>query len=667
MEFRLDKRVFNVGKDLSSSGASALEVLDNIPSVNVNIEGEISLRGSTGVQILINGKPSILTSEEGNALGTITAEMIDRVEVITNPSAKYDAEGTSGIINIVIRKDERRGANGSFTLNTGVPHNHSFGLSLNRRTESFNLFTQLGVGYRELPNDVENINRDLVNNTSIMTEGEGFRNENFYNFILGADYYIDERNAVTVSGNFAYEIEDQPSETSFMSLDANEVVTSRWRRDETTEATNPKYQYEVQYKRDHEDNEDHVLLFSALGSFFGKDQNSNFTNSTLAGDNNDRRQQTRTDFSEGRYTFKLDYTKPFADGFSLETGSQYVINDVSNDYSATELIDDVWVVDVNQTNIFEWDQKVLAFYGTGAYEGDKWGLKLGLRLENTDLNTFLVNTEESNNQNYTNLFPSAHTSYKVSERFSVQAGYSRRVRRPRMWDLNPFFNIRNNFNIRTGNPDLQPEFTDSYEITNIYEIGRTSLSFGVYHRYTTDVVERISIFENNVNTTTPFNLGSNRTTGVEANIKYSPHRVITINGDFNYNSFNRQGTLESTSFDFRADRWTTRLSGKFKLPADFELEITGHYRSKYQTVQGERSDVLFANIGMRKKIIGGRGVINMSVRDMFASRIYETETNQDDFYIYNRRFRGRFVTLGFSYGFGKGDAMEYSGQRRRFR
>ena len=142
-EFKLDKKVFNVGKDLSSSGASVLEVLDNIPSVTVSIEGQVSLRGNSGVQILINGKPSVLTSEGGNALGSITAEMIDKVEVITNPSAKYEAEGTAGIINIVVKKDDRKGLNGSFTLNYGQPENNSIGLSLNRRTKKFNLFTQI--------------------------------------------------------------------------------------------------------------------------------------------------------------------------------------------------------------------------------------------------------------------------------------------------------------------------------------------------------------------------------------------------------------------------------------------------------------------------------------------------------------------------------------------
>ncbi len=664
-EFKLDKRVFNVGKDLSSTGASALEVLNNVPSVNVNIEGQISLRGSQGVQILINGKPSVLASEEGNALGTITADMIEKIEVITNPSAKYDAEGTSGIINIVIKKEDRKGLNGSVSLNTGVPHNHSFGLSLNRRTEKFNLFSQLGVGYRELPNDVENINRNLETGTSILSDGEEFRNETFYNVILGTDYHINERNVLTLSGFFAYEVEDQPSSTTFRSLDASDALISEWARSETTKATNPKWQYELQYKSEFKDNEDHNLLFSALGNFFGKKQSSDFFDNTIAGLNSDATQQTRTEFQEAENTIKLDYTKPFGKKWTLETGAQYVLNDVSNDFEVNNLLDGEWVNDPDQTNIFEYKQNVLGVYGTGAYEGEKWGLKLGARIENTDLRTLLITTNEPNNQNYTNLFPSAHTSYKLTKNFSLQAGYSRRIFRPRLWDLNPFFNIRNNFSIRVGNPDLLPEFTDSYEVSSIYILGKTSLNFSVYHRYTTEVVERISLFEDNVNTTKPFNIGTNRATGLEFNAKYTPNKWLSFTGDANYNYFNREGEFEGTSFDFKADQWSGKMTTKLKLPADIDFETTVHYQSSFQTVQGEVSENLFADLGLRKKILKGKGVINFSIRDVFASRIRESITDQADFYLYSRRQRGRFVTLGFSYGFGKGEAMEFSGARRR--
>ena len=664
-EFRLDKRVFNVGQDLSSTGASALEVLNNVPSVNVNIEGEISLRGSSGVQILINGKPSVLASEQGNALGTITADMIDKIEVITNPSAKYDAEGTSGIINIIIKKEERKGINGSATVNTGIPHNHSFGLSLNRRTEKFNLFSQVGVGYRELPRDTENINRDSIKNTAVLSEGREYRNETFYNLILGTDYHINKNNVLTLSGSFAYEVEDQPSLTNFAAEDSTGSVTSRWNRREITEATNPKYRYELQYKSKLKGHKEHALLLSALGNFFGKKQASEFFNTLTFGNRSLREQQTETHFQEGKYTFNIDYTKPFSDKWTLETGGQYVINNVSNDYEVRNEISGEWISDGNLTNIFEYEQKVLGVYGTVAHESDKWGVKLGLRLENTDLKTLLVTDNEPNDQNFTNFFPTLHTSYKVTEAFSLQGGYSKRIYRPRLWDLNPFFNIRNNFSIRTGNPNLLPEYTDSYEIASIYIAGKTSLNFGVYYRYTTDVIERVSTFKDSVNTITPENIGINRAIGIEFNAKYAPNKKLSFNGDFNYNYFNREGEWRAAPIDFNAGQWSSKITSKIKLPYSFDFEVTGHLRSKYRTIQGQVSGNLFADLGLRKKILEGRGVLNISVRDIFASRIRESEASQSDFYVYSFRQRGRFITFGFSYGFGKGEAMEFSGRRRR--
>lgn len=345
-EFKLDKRVFNVGQDLASTGASALEVLNNVLSVNVTIEGQITLRGSAGVQILIDGKPSVMADQQSNALGTITADMIESVEVITNPSAKYDAEGTSGILNIILKKEEKKGLNGSVTLNTGIPDNHSLGVSLNRRTEKFNLFTQLGVGYRSLPQYSESINRDKTRNTTVRSNGTEYRNETFYNVILGTDYHINALNVVTLSGNFAYEVEKQPSRYDFSFSDSTGAIVSKWQRQETTAATNPKYQYELQYEKKFEDNEDHVLLFSAIGSFFGKNQSSEFINTPVLGDNFNNDQQTDTKFKQADYTFKLDYT---------------------------------------------------------------------------DLNTLLTTTNEANNRNFTNLFPTLHSSYKL-ERYSIGAG-----------------------------------------------------------------------------------------------------------------------------------------------------------------------------------------------------------------------------------------------------
>lgn len=661
--FKLDKRVFNVGKDLSSAGASALEVLNNVPSVNVNIEGQISLRGSQGVQMLVNGKPSVLTDQGSNALGTITAEIIDRVEVITNPSAKYDAEGTSGIINIVLKKEEKRGLNGSISLNVGTPNSNSIGVSLNKRTEKFNLFTQLGVGHRTFPTERISENNDLVNNTQLRSVGDGDKNETFYNILLGTDYHLNDSNVFTLSGSFAYEVEDENS-TNLFSFNESEVLTQSWTRTEETEATNPKWQYEFQYKKDFENHEDHDLLFSALGSFFGKDQSSDFKDRTTFGSRENLDQQTATDFKEARYTFKLDYTRPFAKKYTMELGTQYILNDVSNDYQVGTLENGNLVVDPNLTNLFDYNQNVLGVYGTLGFEGETWGIKGGLRLENTDLKTVLQNTNEQNTQNYTNPFPSAHVSYKISDNISLQTGYSKRVYRPRLWDLNPFFNIRNNFSISTGNPNLQPEFTDSYELTSIFKIGKTSFNLGLYHHYTKDVIEDVTTFENGISTRLPINAGTNNTKGIEFNTKYSPFKWGTITADFNWNAFNRKGSFEGNSLDFDGTRWNSRATAKIKLPAGFDFEVSGNYRSRFKTIQGQQEENLFANLGLRKKLFKGKIVANLSVRDVFETRVFEFTTDQPDFSTYNRNQRGRFITFGLSYGFGKGEAMQYSGSRR---
>lgn len=665
-EFKLDKRIFNVGSDLSATGAGALEVLNNVPSVNVSIEGEVSLRGNSGVQILINGKPSVLAGADGNALGTITADMIEKIEVITNPSAKYDAAGTSGIINIVIKKSEKKGLNGSVSLNVGVPNSNSFGLSLNRRTEKFNLFSQLGFGLRTYPGETKSINRDLVDNTEISSLGDSEFDEKFNNFLIGTDYHINDRNVITLSGSYAYEVEDQSSQLNYTGINtSNNTITDAWLRDETTEATNPKLSYELQYKKDFKRHKDQSLLFSALGSSFKKDQTSNFINTTSIGDFSDAEQNTRTNYELSDYTFKLDYVHPFLEFFTIETGSQYVINQVSNDFAVSDFENGVWIDNADLTNVFNFDQNVLGVYTTAAYEGDKWGLKVGLRLEDTQIETLLETTNEAGSKNYTDLFPSAHTSYTVNDNFSLQAGYSRRINRPTLRSLNPFSNIKNNYSISTGNPDLQPEYTNSYELTSIHKIGKASLNFSLYNRYTTDVIENITEYADDISTSRPENIGTSNTTGFEVNGKYSPANWFSLSGEFNINYFDRQGVFETETFDFKGNRWTSSLTSQFKLPLDFDLELSGDYQSKFKSLQGEVYENLYADLGLRKKILKGKVILNMSVRDVFASRVNQSETTQDDFYLYNSRSRGRFVSFGVSYGFGKGEAMEFSGQRHR--
>ncbi len=661
MEFKLDKRVFNVGSDISSTGMGAMDVLNQVPSVSVDIEGNIKLRGNSGVQILINGKPSVLSDDPSKALGTISADMIESIEVITNPSAKYDASGTSGILNIILKKDEKRGFNGSISVNTGWPQNHSIGGSINYRAKKVNLFTQFGAGYRSLPNYNNNENRNILSGSSVLSHGVGYRNENFYNLTLGSDFYINDWNTITISGNVAYEIEQQPSETNISIYDENSALIAQYKRTEVTSALNPKYQYDLNYKKQFKNNKEHSLQLSALGRYFGKTQSSNFTNNYSLGTTNNRNQKTETKFYQLDQTVQLDYVNPFKKNWTLEAGAMYELNDVGNNYAVYNDENGIYVVDDAFTNNFEYNQKVIAAYSTGAYEGKKWGAKLGARVENTNLTTVLTNTNETSKQAYTNLFPSVHTSYKISKKVQFQAGYSKRIFRPRLWDLNPFFNIQNNYNIRTGNPKLLPEFADSYELTSIFYWKKVMLNASLYYLYTTNVKENITVFEDDISITKPVNIGTNQKVGVELNWKYTANNWFTANGDFNYGYFKRVGEFETQNFNFQGEQWSTRVTTKFKLKGGIDFELSGNYESAYKTVQSNVSGFAFADVGLRKKLWKGKGMVNLSVRDLFASRIRETVIDQSAYYLYSFSKRGRFITLGFSYSFGKGEAMSYLG------
>ncbi len=667
-QYELDKRIFNVGNDLVSTGASALDVLNNVPSVYVNIKGEISLRGSSGVRVLINGKPSVLA--QGNTLGTLTADMIERIEVITNPSAKYEAEGTSGIINIIIKKDQRQGVNGSVTVNTGVPNNHSLGFSLNRRTERLNLFTQVGIGHRTFPEEYETENKDLDEMTSVRSSGKSEMHERYYTINLGGDYRVSESGTLSVSGRYAFEAEEADSKTRFKALNREGQPQSEWERTELTEAPNPKWQYEAVYKNlfknktaTDSDSKEHSLIVSATSDYFAKDQVSNYFNDYLSGETGTIQQETLSDNTQQEYTFKADYTNPLSSSTTLESGAQYVLTSVSNDYAVNDLIEGEWITDPDLSNLFDYRQNVLGVYATASYELDKVGVKGGLRVENTTVDTELATTGQKNSQAYTDLFPSVHGSYKFHPDLSLQLGYSRRILRPSVWSLNPFFSIQNNFNIYSGNPDLQPEYTDALELTSIYDFGAFSVNGSFYYRYTTNAVENITMFKENVATTMPANIGTSKSGGLEFNAKYMPNDWLSVNGDFNFGWFRKFGTFEESVFDFNADQWTSRITSKFNLPAGFSLELIGHFNSRQQTLQGTVSQNVFADMGIRKKLMKGRTIVNLSVRDVFASRIYEMNTSQPGFTNYAWEKDGRFVTLGVSFGFGKGEAMEFSGQK----
>ncbi len=287
----------------------------------------------------------------------------------------------------------------------------------------------------------------MLTNQSVNSSGTEFRNETYVNLILGTDYHINKNQVLTLSGSFAYEWEDQPSKTTFWRTSSG-LPESTWTRNEQTKADNPKYQYELQYQHTVKGNEKHRLQCSLQGNFFGKTLSSLFEHESSDSTLIEIDQRTTTTFSESKQTATIDYQRPLSKKIGIEAGGQYVWQAVKSEYSVFELIQREWTSNYNLTNVFSYEQGVSGLYGTAAYEHERWGFKAGTRVEITDLSTLLSNTGERSKQYYGNLFPSLHASYKVNRSVSFQVGYSRRILRPMLWHLNPFFNIRNNYSIR---------------------------------------------------------------------------------------------------------------------------------------------------------------------------------------------------------------------------
>ena len=340
---------------------------------------------------------------------------------------------------------------------------------------------------------------------------------------------------------------------------------------------------------------------------------------------------------------------------------------MSNDFEVQDQLDGLFVTNQGLTNVFDFRQKVFGLYGTGSFESDKWGIKLGLRREQTNIKTNLLNSNLSNNKDFADLFPTFHSSFKLIKKLSLQAGYSRRIYRPSLWQLNPFINIRNNFNIRKGNPNLKPEYSDSYELAAIYNISGLSINCSLYKLNTTDKITYVTTLQNNISETAPENLGTTNANGIEINGKLNVGKKIVITSDFNLNRFNRRGVWGKQNFNFNGNSWSSELRSKIKFPKDLDLELTLNYLSDFRTVDGERGPSRNLNFGIRKKIVDGRGVINLIVRDIFATRVRESRAIRSNFIVDNWSTSGTFFSLGFSYGFGKGEAMEYQskGGRRR--
>ena len=658
MEFKLDKKVFNVGSDATMKGANASDLLDNIPSVEVDVDGNVSLRGSQNVRILINGKPSgLVGSSTTDALRQMQGSMIERVEVITNPSSKYEAEGEAGIINIILKEEKRSGINGSIELRTGIPDNHGVSLNLNVRRKKFNGFINYGLGFSDFDRGGKTEQDFFLTDTAYGTNID--RNYNrrglSQNLQLGADIYLNDKNTLTVSGLYRFSDETNTGRLIYDDFNNNErLINSSTRISEEVEedqnqeiSLNYKKTFEqkgkeltavFQYNNGNETEDSDINELITKGFGLGTPELIQFSNN--------KENQTN-------YLFQADYEQPLKKNQKIETGIRAALRTIDTDYRVSEVQNGNNVILNQFTNIFEYVEDVYAAYGIYSKQFEKLSYQLGMRVEHSEIQTNLKTTGENNRKSYTDFFPSAAFTYKLENEASLQWSYSRRISRPRFWYLNPFFTFSDARNIRTGNPDLDPEYTNSFEVGYLKYWKKGSFYVGTYYKRSTQIIDRIS-FANDTGVTfsIPVNLATRNSYGIETNFSKDITKDIKANASVNVFVSNQRGDYRDENFDVDAFNWNTRFSVKYALDKLTDFQLTSMYRAPNNSAQGKVKSMTSINLAASRDILKKNGTITFSVQDILNTRRWRSITETENFYSESDfQWRPRQFQLTFSYRF----------------
>ncbi|MDR9457245.1 MAG: TonB-dependent receptor [Salegentibacter sp.] len=678
VDVRLDKKIYNIGKDLTTAGGTVSDALNNVPSVTVDIDGGISLRGNENVRILINGKPSAMAGfGDTNVLNQLPADAIERVEVITSPSARYDAEGTAGILNIILRQKETLGFNGSLSLNAGTPENAGISANVNYRTEKFNLFTTTGFRYFDAPGggffDTRYNENSGVEFDRIVEDRDMDRLNRNFNTNVGMEYFLTEKSSITGSVFYRYgEDEDLTTNVTDNYINSTQVLGTT--REEKQTENDDSWQFSLNYINNFDD-KGHKLTADFQ---FETDKETQFTTIGEKEDYNIENRELQligedinTTEDQKEYLIQADYVRPFGEDSQFEAGYRGNFENEITDYRLFQENPETGNLELNEnlTNVFDYTENVNALYTQYGSKFGQFSFLLGLRLENTQLKGeidselteaeleevfgFPIDTDFDNN--YLGLFPTVNFIYELAEEENITIGYNRRINRPRGWFINPFPSRSSNNNVFQGNPNLEPAYSNAFDLGYLKRWEKLTLTSSVYYQHETESFERIeeNIEGTNVIRTIPVNLANNKRTGAELGLLYNPARWLRLNGSFNFFKFETEGEFNGKDYGAENTSWFARFSSKVTLPAKIDWQTNAFYRGASEGIQGRREGLLSIDLALSKDIFNENATLSVNVRDLLDSRKRESYTSTDTYDRYSEfQWRqGQNFTVSLIYRF----------------
>ena len=656
LQLDLDKKVFNVGSDITSLGGSAADILNNVPSVAVEMDGTVTLRGSENVRILIDGKPSGLVGlRSTDALRQLQGDIIEKVEIITNPSARYDAAGEVGIINLVLKKNKNKGLNGIFTANAGYPSYYGGSYSINYRKDKLNFFSNYGVSYRSNPGkgstyqNYSGADTSFIFNEKSIELRSGLSN----NFMFGSDYYFSEKSSLTASFLYENSQERNSNKIEYTDYAGDNSFIQSTKREESGKSKENNFEAALGYKKKFERKDQELTVdFKWMQT---KEPNNSDIKQYNASGINDLNQRSGTSEDEYNYLLQADYIHPFLNNVKLETGLKSNIRIVNSNYYFEQQDNSLnWVSFPAYVNNLVYNEKIYAAYLMSSYEFKSISVQAGLRGEFSDISTELTKTNEKNHRSYLDLFPSASLSYKVNDNHTFQISYSRRLNRPHFRMLMPYDGFGDSRILEQGNPDLNPEYTDSYETGYFMDYEKFNVLSTVYYRHRTGVIQRFSSVDSvGITHIVPVNISTQNAYGLELNLTYEIDRSLRFNSNFNFYKAITKGNYDKKDFTSETYSWTNRSSLAVNLFGS-DFQTTFNYRAPRITPQGKDLSVYYVDLGVTREIFDGKGTLAFNVRDLFNSRKRSSIVNSDGLYSRSEnRFHSRQFLLTFTFRLNK--------------
>ncbi len=670
IENKIDKKVFNVSESVLSSSGTATDILKQVPSVSVDADGNVTLRGSENVVILINGKPSVVSGNNMAAiLQQLPANMIENIEVMTNPSSKYDPDGTAGIININLKKNTRMGNSGNVTFNAGTNNKYNGQASMNYNYGKLSISGSYSGRYDYRPaiasttrdnwrlDSTQNKVADSDTNTSQYTQSKDYGYSHMGR--LNLEYNVNEHTSVNLISSLLYRFNNDDDlthnlEKSYQNMNPLQYITidsSFQQYSQIGHGINADNNLNFDHKFNKPDED---LKVNITRSDSRTDQINNFNKLFILDTTvvNYRENQVSTD---GLTSLQADYTYPVNDKIVFETGWKSNIEKIDNNYANDSLLGSNWVPSKSLTNHFIYNSQIHAGYGTWKQEMGSFGYQVGLRAEYFSRDFQLINTGENQEKVFYNLYPSLHIQQDINDNNQLVFSYSRRVNRPNPWLLNPFPRYQNSTTFTVGNPALNPEYINSYSFGHLLKFDRNTITTDIFYRKTLNqiamTVETInaSLLERKFE-----NMNSSTSYGIDMTAIYylTNWWTLNINGAF-YNYIINTSNLDLGINSRQAIMYNAKIISTISFPGNFSFQLSGYYRSRMILIQGIMNPFYSLDAGIRKEVLKGKGTITLSAYDIFNTLHFVMNTTSPNFdQQISRKWDSQIVFLGFTYRFG---------------